>query len=50
MGCKCFFFFSVQYDELGFFLAPRVGNKHHSFTDDQLVFSPTILNKDQVSN
>ena len=29
--CKCSFFFSVQFDEFGYFLAPRVGNKHHSF-------------------
>ena len=51
--CKCSFFFSVQCDEFGFFLAPRVGNKHHSFhpklNDEQIVFPPRLLNKETKS-
>ena len=47
------FFFSVQYDEFGYFLAPRVGNKHHTFhpklADEQIVFPPRLLNKETKS-
>ena len=47
--CKCFFF-SVQNDDFGFFLAPRVGNPQHRFhsklTNDQKFFPPRLLNKE----
>ena len=43
-------FFSVQYDDFGFFLAPRVGNPQHRFhsklTNDQIIFPPKLLNKE----
>ena len=48
-----FFLFSVQCDEFGFFLAPKVGCKHHTFhpklTDEQIVFPPRLLNKETKS-
>ena len=48
-----FFPFSVQCDEFGFFLAPWVGNKHHSFhpklNDEQQIFLPKLLNKETKS-
>ena len=51
--CKCLFFFSFQWDKFGFFLAPRVGSKYHSFhpklNDEQIVFSPRLLNKETKS-
>ena len=51
--CKCKFFFSVQHDDFGFFLAPRVGNPQHCFhsklTNDQIVFPPSLLNKETRS-
>ena len=47
-------FFSVQCDEFGFFLAPRVGNKHHSFhpklTDEQIVFPPRLLLNKEIKS
>ena len=51
--CKCSFFFSVQCDEFGFFLAPRVGSKHHTFhpklNDEQIDFPPRLLYKESKS-
>ena len=51
--CNCSFFFSVQCDELGFFLAPRVGCKNHTFhpklTDEQIAFPPRLINKETKS-
>ena len=51
--CKYSLFFSVQCDESGYFLAPRVGNKHRSFhpklTEEQIVFQPRLLNKETKS-
>ena len=51
--CKCKFFFSVQHDDFGFFLAPRVGYPQHCFhsklTNDQIVFPPRLLNKETRS-
>ena len=48
-----FFLFSVQCDEFGYFVAPRVGNKYHLFhpklTDEQIVFPSTILNEETKS-
>ena len=48
-----FFLFSVQCDEFGCFLAPRVGSKNHSFhpklNDEQIVFPPRLLNKETKS-
>ena len=47
------FFFSVQCDEFGYILAPRVGNKHHLFhiilNDEQIVFPSRLLNKETKS-
>ena len=46
-------FFSVQYDNVDFFLEPRVGNWHHTFhskfTNDQIVSPPRLLNKEMRS-
>ena len=46
-------FFSVQHDDIGFFLAPRVGYPQHCFhsklTNDQIVFPPRLLNKETRS-
>ena len=51
--CKCYFFSSVQCDEFRFFLAPRVGNKHHLFhpkwNNEQIGFPPRLLNKENKS-
>ena len=51
--CKWYFFFSVQCDEFGFFLAPREGNKYHTFhpklNDDQIEFPPRLLKKETKS-
>ena len=46
-------FFSVQYDDLVFFLAPRVGNPQQRFysklTNDQTICPPRLLNKETKS-
>ena len=51
--CKCPSFFSVQHDALVFFLATKVGNKHHLFlpklNDEQIVSPPRLLNKEAKS-
>ena len=44
-----FSFFSFQYDDLGFFLAPRVENPQYRFhsklRNNQIIFPPRLLNK-----
>ena len=45
--------FLVQCNEFGYFLAPRVGNKHHTFhpklNDEQIIFPQRILSKETES-